>query len=617
MTSQQIIAAGLVGLALLLFAWGRWRYDIVALVVMLAAVAGGIVSPESAFLGFGHPAVVTVAAVLIVSRGLEAAGVVDQVAQRLLPKEGSLFVQLVVLCAVVAVLSAFMNNVGALALIMPVTLAAAAKSGHAPGLMLMPVAFASMLGGMTTLIGTPPNVLVATYRATAAGTPFGLFDFLPVGGAVAVAGFVFIVFVGWRLIPRRSRAGVEETGGIEEYVAEVTLKEKSPLIGLSMGELDEALAKHDLEALVMIRGEHSVPAARWERVRADDVILLEGAPDALQGALAPLGLALPLEKKAEEEEEEEKEKKEKEREHGEAEGEKPKKRKPRLGGDDIGVVEVVVQPYALLVGLTPEEMRLGERYLVNLLAVAREGSHHRGRLKSFRFAAGDVLLLQGPRPQLNAAIRTLGLLPLAERQIDLGRAVRPLVAVGIMAAALAAIAAFGAPAAVALTMAAVAMVITRTINLREAYDAIDWPILILLGAMIPVGRALETTGTTALLADWLARTGHDLAPVVLLIVILVVTMTLSDIINNAATAVMMAPLAAGLARGLGVNPDAFLMAVAIGASCAFLTPIGHQNNTLVMGPGGYRFWDYWRMGLPLELLIVAVSIPVLLIVWPL
>ena len=604
MSSEQITATGLVGLALVLFAWGRWRFDIVALVVMLAAVAGGIVNPESAFLGFGHPAVITVAAVLIVSRGLEAAGVVDQIAQRLLPSKGPLVVQLVVLCGVVAILSAFMNNVGALALIMPTALATASKSGHAPGLILMPVAFASMLGGMTTLIGTPPNVLVAAYRGTAAGTPFGLFDFLPVGGAVAAAGFAFIVLVGWRLIPRRSRSGVEDIQGIEEYVAEVALKEKSPLIGLSMAELDDALAKHELEALVMIRGDRSVPPARWERVRADDVLLIEGAPGALQGALASLGLALPLEKKSEQEKEG-------------SDGEQPKRRKPRLGGDEIGIVEVVVQPHSLLVGLTPEEMRLGERYLVNLLAVARQGSQHRGRLKSFRFAAGDVLLLQGPRPQLAAAIRMLRLLPLAERTIDLGRAVRPLVAVGVMTAALVAIAAFGAQAAVALTMAAVAMVLSRTINLREAYDAIEWPILILLGAMIPVGQALETTGTTALLADWLARAGRDLAPVILLIVILVITMTLSDIINNAATAVMMAPLAAGLARGLGVNPDAFLMAVAIGASCAFLTPIGHQNNTLVMGPGGYRFWDFWRMGLPLELLIVAVSVPMLLMVWPL
>ena len=613
MSSQQVIAAGLVVLALLLFAWGRWRYDIVALLVMLAAVAGGVVDPATAFLGFGHPAVVTVAAVLVVSRGLEAAGVVDQIAARLLPAKAPLVVQLALLCGIVAVLSAFMNNVGALALIMPVTLAAAAKAGHAPGLLLMPVAFASMLGGMTTLIGTPPNILVATYRGSSAGMPFGLFDFLPVGGAVAAAGLAFIVLFGWRLIPRRSRAGMEEMQGIDEYVAEVTLTEKSPLIGLSTAKLDEALAKHELKALVLIRGERRVPAARWEQVRADDVVLLEGAPDALQAALGPLGVALPQDA------ENEKEKREKEEgaEGDKGAGEAPKRRKPRLGGDDIGVVEAVVQPRALLVGLTAEEMRLGERYLVNLLAVAREGSHHRGRLKSFRFAAGDVLLLQGPRPQLNAAIRALGVLPLAERQIDLGRAVRPLVAVGIMAAALAAIAAFGAPAAVALTMAAVAMVISRTINLREAYDAIDWPILILLGAMIPVGQALETTGTTALLADWLARMGRGLAPVVLLIVILVITMTLSDIINNAATAVMMAPLAAGLARGLGVNPDAFLMAVAIGASCAFLTPIGHQNNTLVMGPGGYRFWDYWRMGLPLELLIVAVSIPMLLLFWPL
>ncbi len=391
MTTPQIIAAALVGLALLLFAWGRWRYDIVALVVMLAAVAGGIVSPESAFLGFGHPAVVTVAAVLVVSRGLEAAGVVDQVAQRLLPSKGPLIVQLAVLCGVVAVLSAFMNNVGALALIMPVALAAAAKSGHAPGLLLMPVAFASMLGGMTTLIGTPPNVLVATYRGTSTGTPFGLFDYLPVGGVVAAAGFAFIVLVGWRLIPRRSRAGVEEIQGIEEYVAEVMLKEKSPLVGLSTAELEDALDKHERGAGAdprrapcagggmgaRARGRRAADRGRARRAPGR---ARTARPRAADGKGSGGGSG---------------------RVGGEAkaEGEKPKRRKPRLAGDEVGVVEVVVQPYALMVGLTPEEMRLGERYLVNLLAVAREGSHHRGRLKSFRFAAGDVLLLQGPRPQ--------------------------------------------------------------------------------------------------------------------------------------------------------------------------------------------------------------------------
>ncbi|MCW5771751.1 MAG: SLC13 family permease [Rhodospirillaceae bacterium] len=597
MTVDQIVAAGLVVLALALFAWGRWRFDIVALVVLLAGVAAGIVAPDAAFAGFGHPAVITVAAVLIASRGLEASGVVDAVALRLLPAEGPFVLRLAILCGLVAFLSAFMNNVGALALVMPVALAMARKANRPPGRLLMPVAFASMLGGMATLIGTPPNVVVATYRGTSAGTPFALFDFLPVGGAVALAGLAFIVLVGWRLIPRRQGAG-DDLFGIEEYVAEVGLQEKSPLVGLSVAELDDALAKHELEALVLSRGDRQVPAyAGWERVRADDVILVEGAPEALRAATGPLGLTLAG--NAEEEE---------------GEG---KKKKPHLAGEEMVVVEAVVQPRTLLVGLTAEEMRLRSRYLVNLLAVARQGSRFRGRLKTLRFAAGDVLLLQGPRPQINAALRNLGLLPLAERRLDLGRTVKPLIAVGIMGAALAGIALAGVSAAVALTAAAVAQVLTNTLTLRDAYDAVDWPILILLGAMIPVGHALESTGTTAALAEWLARVGKDLPPVVLLAVVLVATMTLSDVINNAATAVMMAPLAADLAKGIGANPDAFLMAVAIGASCAFLTPIGHQNNTLVMGPGGYRFWDYWRMGLPLELLIVAVSIPMLLLAWPL
>lgn len=602
MNAEQSIAAGTVVLALALFAWGRWRHDLVALLVLLAGVVAGIVTPEAAFAGFGHPAVITVAAVLVISRGLEASGAVDHMSARLMPSGGPFILQLAVLCLLVAFLSAFMNNVGALALVMPVAIAAARKSGHGPGLLLMPIAFASMLGGMTTLIGTPPNVIVATYRGEASGTPFTLFDFMPVGGAVAAAGLVFIICVGWRLIPRRHGDSAEEMFGIEEYVAEVALAEGSPLIGLSVAELDSALAKHELEPLTLIRGERQVPAyAQWERVRADDVILVEGAPEALSAAGAPLKLVLPHTKK------------EAEQAEGEDAGKVPK---ARLGGDEFGIVEAVVQPHSLLLGLTAEEMLLGSRYFVKLLAVARQGSRHRGRLKSFRFAAGDVLLLQGPRPQLNAALRTLGLLTLAERRIDIGRTLRPALAVGIMAAALGAIALAGAPAAITLVGAAVLLILVNTMTLRTAYEAIDWPILVLLGAMIPVGGALESTGTTALLADWLARFGSGLAPAVLIVVVTVTTMTLSDIINNAATAVMMAPVAAGLAKGIGANPDPFLMAVAIGASCAFLTPIGHQNNTLVMGPGGYRFWDYWRMGLPLELLIVAVATPVLLLAWP-
>jgi len=588
---QQIVALGLLVLALGLFAWGRWRFDIVALFVLIAGVALGVVSPAAAFVGFGHPAVITVAAVLIISRALAESGVMDVVAARLAPEGAPLLIQMAALCLMVAVLSMFMNNVGALAIIMPIAIASARKSGQSPAALLMPISFASMLGGMVTLVGTPPNVIIATYRRETAGEPFALLDFAPVGGGVAVIGIAFIVFIGWRLIPRRDTTGTEGLFGVKEYLTEVRIVEDGKAAAMSLYELGQELEKLDVDALNVMRGKVEVPLnSRWEKLNRDDALLLEGAPDAIAEAAKNLGLEL---------------------------AGMPEEVSERLTAGGNEILEVVVQPYSLIVDLTVEEIRLRSRYAVILLAVAREGHSYRGRLKEFRFAAGDVLLLQAPQNRLNDAIAALGLLVLAKRKISLGGRTKPFLTVGIVAIGFGLIAAGLAPAAIALAATAVALVILNVLDLRRAYEAIDLPVLVLLGAMLPVGAALESTGTTKLLADTFLIYGKFLSPTILLIVIMVLTMTLSDIINNAATAVMMAPIAVSLAHGLGVNSDAFLMAVAIGASCAFLTPIGHQNNTLIMGPGGYRFWDYWRLGLPLELLIVVVSVPLLLIFWPL
>ncbi|HSE77781.1 MAG TPA: SLC13 family permease [Alphaproteobacteria bacterium] len=591
MTVDQALAISLVIGALGLFAWGRWRYDLVALIALAAGLAMGVVPADQAFAGFGHPAVITVVAVLIVSRALTLSGAVDGLAKATLPTAGPVWLQVGALSIAVAMMSAFMNNVGALALIMPAAIAAAKKSERSPSLILMPIAFASMLGGMITLIGTPPNLLVAAYRAEAVGRPFAMFDFAPVGGVVAIVGIVFVALVGWRLIPRGARADPKDRFDIAGYVMEARLPDDSAHAGKSVGEIDALLEKDDVDALGIVRAKHEIPwSATWERVAGGDVLILEGTPDALKVAIDGLKLELP------------------------ADDAPPA---PHLESEEMSIVEAVVMPRALIDGLTAEEIRLRSRYDISLLAVARAGSRHRGRLKSFRFTAGDVLLLRGPTRQVNSAMSMLGLLPLASRGVGLGRPGRALAAVAITLTALVASALSLAPTAVCFLGAVIVLILSRCIRLGESYDAIDWPIVVLLGAMLPVGGALESTGATKFLADLFLSAGDRISPILMLALVLILTMTISDIVNNAATAVMMAPLAVGIARGLEVNPDGFLMAVAIGASCAFLTPIGHQNNTLVMGPGGYRFGDYWPMGLPLEIIVVATALPAILVIWPL
>jgi di/tricarboxylate transporter len=591
MNMEQILASALVALALGLFAWGRWRYDVVALIALLAGVFTGVIPATDAFLGFGHAAVVTVAAVLIISRALAVSGAVDIVASTVLPKTNWLSVHIAVLCIVSAFFSAFMSNTGTLALIMPVAIAAASKSGHNPAAMLMPISFASMLGGMTTLIGTPSNIIVAAYRAKTGGDPFALFDFSPVGGAVALAGLVFIVLIGWRLVPQRGAKAAEKELGVGEYLTEMRIPETNELIGKSLSEVEALIDKNEAVLLSVIRGKRQIPTwTTWERLQSDDVLILEASPDSFKALLENLKLELIGDEKT-------------------VFGD--------LRTEELDVSEVVVPPNALIVGLTAEEIRLRSRYLVNLLAVARQGTRYRGRLRTFRFQAGDVLLLRGPIAQLRSAVATLGCLPLAEREIRIGRGRRALLASTIVVAALAATAFSLLSAPVALVLAVAGLLMSNVLRLREAYEAIDGSILVLLGAMLPVGFALENTGTTQLAAAQLLALGQDFPPVAALSIVLVATMLLTDLVNNAAAAVMMAPLAVSIAQGLGVNSDAFLMAVAIGSSCSFLTPIGHQNNTLVMGPGGYRFWDYWRLGLPLAVVVAVVSVPVLLVIWPL
>ncbi|MBT8506902.1 potassium transporter TrkA [Methanomicrobiaceae archaeon CYW5] len=577
-------------LALILFATGKVRYDIVAVIALLIVTITGIIDPVDAFLGFGHPAVVTVAAVLILSRGLQNSGLIDMLTRWVARIGDGRVRQVFSLTGIVAVLSAFMNNVGALALMMPVAIRTARKSGRAPSYLLMPIAFGSLLGGMTTLIGTPPNIIIATYRAQNGGEPFMIFDFTYVGAGVAICGILFIAFLGWRLIPsRKSPASSEELFAIRDYLTEVRVPEGSKLAGRMIYDIGAATEAEVVVVGLIRNGRNIVAPSVYETIREKDILVIRADSGDLQTLLDATRLELAGKEEITEE---------------------------MIGSDTIGIIEAIIKPDSPILNRTAYTANLRWLHGLNLLAVAREGGRIQSRLKQIRFQPGDILLLQGKKDDVQAALPNIGCLPLAERGIRIGGPKQALLAVAIFGSALAVSALGLLPVQITFTAAVVLMILTSIVSLRDAYDSVEWPIIILLGAMIPVGQALEVSGGAALIAGSIVTAASTFPPEATLVLLLIITMFLSDLVNNAASTVLMAPIAMGIAVDLGASIDPFLMAVAIGASCAFLTPIGHQSNTLVMGPGGYRFTDYWRMGLVLEVIIVIVAIPLLLHFWP-
>lgn len=588
MTLPQIEAALLLAAALGLFMWGRIRHDIVALLALLAAVVMGLVPADGAFAGFGHPAVITVAAVLIISAALSSSGLVDLLIRRIVPEKAGPTTTVLTLGGATAFISAWMNNVGALALTMPAAIRLGRQADVTPSMLLMPIAFAAVLGGIVTLIGTPPNLIVSGFRP---GGGFALFDFAPVGVVVAGAGVIYLALLGWRLIPkeRRGKRPPQELFDVGPYVTELAVADDSPLAGQLLHAVDAALGA-DIEVIGIVRDKRRVFAPRGDRmVRPGDVLIVRSDPETLKTAVAAhrveLAAAKPLTRSA-------------------------------LETDEVSLQEAVVRPGSVLTGMTARLVRLRSRYAVNLVAVTRGGEIERKRLQDHLFQPGDVLLLQGSDANLADVFAAFGVAPLAERKLALATPQRLLFTLGPIGLAVASTLA-GAPAEIAFLAAALAYVLLGAVPLREMYAAVDWPVIVLLGALMPVADAVETSGLAALIAQQgIAALAGGSAPLALAI-LLVATMLFSDILNNAATAAIMCPIALQLAAGYGASPDAFLMAVAVGASCAFLTPIGHQNNTIILGPGGYKFIDYVRVGAPLEILVVALGVPMLLWVWPL
>jgi len=593
MTTEQIIISCILGITLVLFAWGKYRHDIVAIFCLIMGVVAGVVPSDQAFTGFGHAAVITVAAVLIISHALKNAGVVNVIASYLTPFTGNIYIHIASLTAVVTVASAFMNNVGALALMLPVAIATANQANRSPALVLMPLAFGSILGGMTTLIGTPPNIIIASYRAEInGGQPFSMFDFSPVGLVVATLGLAFITLIGWRLIPsdRSSKDGSKALFEISHYLTEIEVSTDSPLAEQLITDI-EALNSEQVDVVGMAqKNGFARPIPRAYRLAAGDILLVQGDPSHLQTLVEENGLKLLT---------------------------SASNNFVQPQSDKEIMLEGVVGQQSPLVGRSVEYLRVQAQRTLALVGIARNGEAISNRLKRQRFKEGDVLLLFGDADTIDQRFHDLALWPLAKRPLSLNRQRKVIPALLVFAGAIAMGVAGFVTLPIAFLIAIGIFILMNIISVREIYDEVDWPVIVLLGAMIPVGRALESTGTTDWMANAILNITAGLPAAALLAMILIVTMFLSDIINNAATALVMAPISVSIANSFGVSNDAFLMAVAVGASCAFLTPIGHQSNTLVMGPGGYKFGDYWRMGLPLEIIIIAVSVPVLLIVWPL
>lgn len=575
---------------LALFIWGRIRHDFVALIALFVLVVAGVIHPAEAFAGFGHPAVITVAAVLVIGKALEYSGLIDLLGKWVMKVGKGLLLQIIVLSLLVAVASAFMNNVGALAIMMPIAIHMARKSGNSPSFILMPIAFASLLGGMTTLIGTPPNIIIATFRADATGEAFGMFSFSPVGIVLAIAGIAFVSLLGWRLLPQRqSQKSDADLFDIDDYITELEITKDSKIKGKTIEELYKT-SDADVQVLGLVRDNKRIHAPDPEEVlELKDILIIETEAAELEKFLEDSGLKLVGGKKF---------------------------RKDAEGSKKIAITEAVVMAGSSLIGRSASDLRMRSRFGINLLAVARREQKIHRRLDHVIFRVGDVLLLQGREHMLNDTINAIGCLPLAQRGLRIGYKTRIPLALGVFISSVILVVAGLLPVQISFAMAAVALVLSGVLPVKDMYTSIDWPVTVLLGAMIPVGAALETTGGAASIAGLILDAGGTMPAWVLLTIILVVTMFLSDIINNAATVVLMAPIAISVANALGYSIDPFLMAVAIGGSCAFLTPIGHQSNTLVMGPGGYKFGDYWRMGLPLEVIIVIIGIPMILLVWP-
>lgn len=591
LTMDQTAAIAIVVIMLAVFIWDKWRYDVVAMGALLAGLIVGIVPQENAFVGFSDQVVVVMASVLVVSKAIARSGVLDRFVRKLLTGVESPSAQIGLLSGAVGLLSAFVKNVGTLGIFMPIAIQIARRSKQSPSIYLMPLAFASLIGGTITQIGTSPNLLIATVRQDLTGEPFSVFDFAWVGLPLTLI-CVVILMITWRLLPHREgTASADDKFSIEDYTTELIVSPESSLVGKTIGDLEKVGGGEAVVLAVMREGGHNyIPNSTWP-LFAGDIIMLQAEPATIKELVKETKLEMANVRELAKADEDEK--------------------------DELSTVEVIVTADSPIVGHTPRSIAMRQRYDVNLLAVSRAGSRRSARLQSHRFNVGDVIVLQGWAKGLQQTQADMGLLPLADRSIGFGGTSPGLISFAVLAVAMVLITLKLVTVAVGLFAAAAIVLLAKQIPLKDAYEAIEGPVIVLLACLIPVAQTLQSTGVSDIIGQHLASIGSQVPGTVAVGMMLASAMILTPFLNNAAAVLMLGPVAAIVAKSLGYNADPFLMAVALGCACDFLTPIGHQNNLLVMGPGGYRFSDYARLGAPLSLTILLVGTPLIVFFWPL
>ncbi|MCZ2328444.1 SLC13 family permease [Bartonella sp. F02] len=589
MTEDQIMAFSIIGLMMVVFIWDRFRYDIVAICTLLITCIVGLVSPKEAFSGFSNDIVIIVGSVFVVSAAVSRSGVMEFIIQRIWPDVKSIRIQLAFLVITVMLLSTFVKNIGALAIMLPIAFQFARRSQVSPSIFLMPMSFGSLLGGLMTQIGTSPNIVISAMRERLVGSSFTMFDFTPVGAVVAAVGFLYLVFFSWRL-PARVRSGVsfDDAIDIRNYISEIRVPVNSSIVGKTIMDLVKP-SSGEVMVIQVIRNNVSISPFPDFILSEKDIVLLEGSHTGLDSVINSARLEFSMGRAIS---------------AGDKDG-------------DIDVIEAVITHNSPLIGMNVKKFSLFDRHDVNLLALSRQHERIREKFGDIIFRFGDVIVLQAKETIIPNLLRELKCLPLAKRNIMFGNLRYGLLSLSILFVAIVLTALQIVPVAFSFFTAAAAMVVFRIIPARDLYQALDGQILILLAALIPVSEALEKTGSTDLIGHWLSQIAVFLPPFGALALMLITAMLVTPFLNNAATVMMVAPIASSFAHSLHYKPEAFLMAVAIGAGCEFLTPIGHQCNMLVMGPGGYRFSDYLRFGAPLAVLVAVVAVPMLMWIWPL
>jgi di/tricarboxylate transporter len=591
---EHYLLLGLIGLTLVLFALEVARPDIVAMGVMLVLLLTGTVGFEEGFTGFSNPAVVTVIAMFILSSGLVRTGVADYLGRLIIRLGGGhpAMLTLVVMIAV-GLLSAFMNNIGAVAILLPTMFVVAQKANYPATKLLIPLSFGSLLGGLTTLIGTPPNLLCSMALEQAGFNGFRMFDFLPTGAAVMITGAVYMAFAGRFLIPTRQEThSLTQQYHLEGYLTEVVVPEKSPLIGKSLAELD---FPKELELTVLRLRRAREPARNF--VPSADTVLEEGDRLVVEGNIERLlkQKAGPLRIYAE-----------------------TKFDDAALTGDDVQLAEVAIAPNAALLGNSINQGHLRRRYNVLVLALRRRGRAMRARFTSVPLAVGDVLLVQGSPAAVGEMARSPEFLVAKRLDHATRDAKRAPLALGIMILAVASAATGLLHISVAGWLGVLLMAVTGCVRVQDMYLQVEWRVIFLIACMMPLGLAMDDdhTGTARWLAEHVTRWTGDHGPRIVLASLFLIATVITSVMSNAAAAVLLSPIGVAIAVGLGYEPYPFLMAIAIGASTTFLTPIGHQANVLVYGVGNYRFVDFPRVGALLSLLIFIVTVILVPLVWP-